>query len=192
MLVLLNKPFKMLSQFNPNPDYPEHRTLAELDLPKGLRAVGRLDYDSEGLLLLTDDAQLERRLLAPEEKHARKYMVQVDGSPSEACIAELRQGGLEIRVNKKVHRCAPMQVKVLSGAPEGMWERSPRVDEMAAQRSTWLELTLTEGKNRQIRRMTAKVGHPTLRLVRSSLLHYAVHSILPGHWKQLDEDLSVR
>lgn len=176
----------MLSQFNPNPDYPEHRTLAELDLPVGLRPVGRLDYDSEGLLLLTDDAHLERRLLAPEEKHPRSYLVQVDGSPSDACLQLLRQGGLEIRVKKKLHCCAPIQVEVLSGEPEGMWERFPAVDKRSAERSSWLKLTLTEGKNRQIRRMTAKVGHPTLRLARTSLLHYAVHSILPGHWKRLD------
>ena len=186
MLILFNKPYQMLSQFNPNPDYPEQRTLPPALAELGVLPLGRLDYDSEGLLLLSDEPGLEREVLHPDRQHTRTYLVQVDGTPTEEAVDLLKRGGLEIRVGKKRHVCAPVQVQMLSGPPEWLWERSPMVDEASERRSSWMALTLTEGKNRQVRRMTAKIGCPTLRLIRAQVLEYEVEAIRSGEYVQTE------
>lgn len=170
----------MLSQFNENPDYPDQRCLAQVGLPSGVFPLGRLDYDSEGLLLLSDERQLEQRLLDPVHQHPRSYLVQVAGSPTSETIDSLRHGGVEIRVNKKPHLCRPVEAQLVD-QPAWVWPRSPAVDPNTP--SSWLELTLTEGKNRQVRRMTAKLGHPTLRLIRTSIMDYSCEGLSPGQWR---------
>jgi len=184
MLILYNKPYHVLSQYNSNPDYPKHKTLAECGLPVSLEPVGRLDYDSEGFLLLSNDPKVGE-MLHPKFKHPRTYLVQVDGAPSNDSLELLRKGGLEIRVGKKGHTCLPVEVRILESAPDWLWERNPAVDESADQRSSWIELTLREGKNRQVRRMMAKIGCPTLRLIRTSILEYKLGTLKPGEWKKL-------
>jgi len=172
----------MLSQYNPNPDYPEQRTLPVEFFAMGLKPLGRLDYDSEGLLLLSDKEEAEQQLMNPKKKQCKVYLVQVEGMPSEDALLELREGGLMIRVAKKDHHCAPAKATLLKGSPDWVWEREPAVD--TASESSWLELTLTEGKNRQVRRMTAKVGHPTLRLIRTQIAKYALGDLAPGEWRK--------
>ena len=180
MLALYHKPYQMLSQYNPNPDYPEHRTLPPELQAQGLQPLGRLDFDSEGLLLLSDDSSLEQRLLAPGAKKSKTYLVQVQGTPSAESLGRLREGGLVIRVAKKDHACAPAVVEVLAEEPRGLAERCPAVDVSGG--TTWISLSLTEGKNRQVRRMTAKVGHPTLRLIRTEIAGYKLGSLAAGEW----------
>ena len=182
MLILYNKPYRILSQFNLNPDYPDRRTLAEGALPEGVKPLGRLDYDSEGLLLLSDNPKDEKAFLDPGNNHKRTYYVQLDGQPSVDDLKKIKCGDLEIRVHKKVHLCRPAEVDLLEQPPEWLWERTPAVDADSQHRSNWIRLTLTEGKNRQVRRMTAKIGCPTLRLVRESIGDYSVQSLPSGVW----------
>lgn len=182
MILAVHKPYGVLSQFNVNPDYPDQRTLGELGLPPEMYVVGRLDRDSEGLLLLTDEKDLERQLLHPEVGHSRAYMVQVDGSPSEADLSVLRRGGLEIRG----YSTQPCRVKKLRVAPP-FSKRVPAVDPSAEARSCWLEMILREGKNRQVRRMTAKIGCPTLRLVRVRIGALELGDLAVGEWRMLSE-----
>lgn len=187
MVIALHKPYGVLSQFNLNPDYPNQRTLHALGLPPELHPIGRLDLDSEGLLLLTDDKKLEASLLNPEHGHRRSYLVQVDGRPDHQAIHLLRQGGLEIK-GGRTKKC---RVELLSQAPE-LEERAPSVDAAAAKRSSWLRMELTEGKNRQVRRMTAQVGYPTLRLVRESIGDLRVPELAVGEWRVLSaEDVAL-
>ena len=180
MLILFNKPYQVLSQFNENPDQKGQRTLAEFNFPTSVHPIGRLDYDSEGLLLLSDDLTQERTLLHPSKNHERTYLVQIDGHITEEQEALLQQGGLEIKVGGKTHQCKPAKVKKLFKAPDWLWDREIPVDPYASARSSWLELTLTEGKNRQVRRMTARLNLPTLRLIRKSILSYSVHTLSTG------------
>lgn len=182
MIIALNKPYGVLSQFNQNPDYPDQLTLLSLNLPPQMMPVGRLDLDSEGLLLLTDEPGLEEKLLAPENKHRRAYLAQVEGKPDMVAIEQLRAGGLEIR-GHTTRRC---RVKLLPEAPD-LAPREPAVDPAAAGRSRWLHLELTEGKNRQVRRMTAKVGYPTLRLYRVSIGDFQLTDLAPGEWRVISE-----
>lgn len=161
MLFGFYKPFGVLSQFNANPDYPGQKLLSEFGFPKGLEPVGRLDMDSEGLLLLSDRKGLTGELLKPESGHDRVYLVQVDGCPSAMDLRLLREGGVEI----KGYETLPCKVFLLDEAPE-LPERDPAVDVHAAGRSRWLRMEMREGKNRQVRRMVAKVDCPCLRLVR--------------------------
>ncbi|MGJ8672322.1 pseudouridine synthase [Rubritalea sp.] len=180
MVILLNKPYGVLSQFNQNPDFPSQRTLGELNLPPELHPVGRLDMDSEGMLLLTDDIKLEATLLSPDKGHKRSYLVQVDGLPTMASIHELRSGGVEI----KGHLTKKCRVESLTNALN-LEEREPAVDAAAAKRSSWLRMELSEGRNRQVRRMTAKIGHPTLRLYRESIGGLGLGDLAPGEWRCL-------
>lgn len=180
MVIALNKPYGVLSQFNQNPDYPDQMTLMDLRLPPRLHPVGRLDMDSEGLLILTDDLDVESKLLDPEYGHKRAYLVQVDGTPSVEALCSLRQGGLKIK-NYFTKKC---RVEVLVEPPK-LEAREPAVDLAAAKRSSWLRVELREGKNRQVRRMTAKVGCPTLRLVRESIGSLAVSDLKLGEWRVL-------
>ncbi len=155
----------MLSQFTR--EIPEHRVLGDLsDFPKDVYPVGRLDRDSEGLLILTNDRRLNEALLHPSRKHGRTYWAQVEGSPTEQLLARLRSG-VTIRAKGKTHHCAPLQARVLSEEEtQDILPRTPPVRFRKSVPDAWLELTLTEGKNRQVRKMCASVGLPVLRLIR--------------------------
>ena len=158
---VINKPYGVLSQFTR--EIPEHRTLADLfDFPQQVYPVGRLDRDSEGLLVLTDDSSLNEQLLHPRHGHRRTYWVQVEGSPTAENLATLAAGP-EIRIKGKVHRSRPLLVeRIVPAVPR----RDPPIRVRQSIPDTWLSLTLTEGKNRQVRRMCAAVGYPVLRLLR--------------------------
>ena len=184
MIIILNKPYGVLSQFNQNPDYPEQKTLADLELPLPPTAmpVGRLDMDSEGLLLLSDEKGFEESLIHPKHGHRRSYLVQVDGSPKHSVIEMLRSGGIEIRG----HRTKKCRASLLKEAPQ-LAERVPPVDKVQADRSSWLSIELTEGKNRQVRRMTAKVGFPTLRLIRQKIGNFEAADLKLGEWRVISE-----
>ena len=181
MLVALHKPYGVLSQFNPNPGEGEQRTLRELGLPPKVVPLGRLDMDSEGLLLLTDDRKLEHQLLHPKFKHRRRYLVLVEGVPGAGDLDRLRQGGLEI----KGHRCLPCRAGALKAKPDWVEERDPPVRVRQNIIDTWLRLELREGKNRQLRRMTAAVGFPTLRLLREGIGALPLGDLPRGEWRIL-------
>lgn len=174
MLILLNKPYGVLCQFTDR-STPPRRTLAEFVRHKDVYAAGRLDYDSEGLLLLTDDGALAHRLTDPRHKQPKTYLVQVEGLPSAAAIAALRDG-----VDLADGRTRPAEVEVLEAAPAGLWPRDPPVRFRKSVPDHWLRLTLREGRNRQVRRMTAAVGLPTLRLIRERIGDYALDGLQPG------------
>lgn len=164
------KPFGMLSQFTPEQE--GQPTLADLDFsfPKNVYPVGRLDADSEGLLLLTDDSSLNNKILHPEHHIPKTYWVQVEGLPAEPDLEKLRYG-VDIRIKGRVHRTQPAIVRLLKTDPE----LPPRIPPVRFRKSVpdcWLEITLTEGKNRQLRRMCAAIGFPVLRLVRVAMGPY--------------------
>ncbi len=161
MIIALNKPYGVLSQFTPEPG-SMYTTLEQFGLPPDVYPVGRLDADSEGLLLLSDEKGLVSRLLEPVNAHRRTYWVQVEGRPASEALRKLESG---LELNGYV--TLPCTVRLLEPEPE-LWPRMPPIRYRASVPTTWLEMTLTEGKNRQVRRMTAKIGHPTLRLIRSS------------------------
>lgn len=175
---LLYKPYGVLSQFTR--EEPHHRTLADLhDWPPGVYPVGRLDRDSEGLLLLTNDKSLTHRLLDPAFAHPRTYWVQVEGVPDTEALDALRTG-VDIRIRKKTHRTRPAEVSLLEEPPP-LPERDPPVRFRKTVPDRWLELTLTEGRNRQVRRMCAAVGYPVLRLVRVRIAGLALPKTMrPG------------
>lgn len=178
MVLAIHKPYGVLSQFTP--DQPGQRTLAEFGLPAGVYPVGRLDLDSEGLLLLTDEAGFNHRLLDPVAAHPRTYQVQVEGVATESALRTLSAGGLVIQG----HRTRPARVVVLDEPPE-LPPREPPVRFRKSIPTAWLELTLVEGKNRQVRRMTAAVGLPTLRLVRCAIGGYRPLDLAAGCWRVL-------
>ncbi len=178
MLIALNKPYDVLSQFTP--ELPGQRTLAECGLPPKVYPIGRLDRDSEGLLLLTNESSLVSRLLEPKAGHPREYWAQVEGIPSAEALEHLQRGGLELRD----HRCLPCKAYLLAHEPE-LPPRTPPIRFRANIPTSWLSLELTEGKNRQVRRMTAAVGYPTLRLVRVRIGQYYLASLAPGEWLEL-------
>ncbi len=158
------KPYGMLSQFTP--EQPGQSTLADLAvrLPAGVYPVGRLDADSEGLLLLSDDPRLNARLLPPDRAHVRTYLAQVEGIPQEPALAQLREG-VPLRIDGRLYRTRPAQVRLIE-APPNLPPRRPPIRFRKSVPDAWLEISLFEGKNRQVRRMCAAVGHPVLRLVR--------------------------
>lgn len=180
MLIAFNKPFGVLSQFTPEPG-SRWRTLAEFGFPKNVYPIGRLDADSEGLLLLGDEPGLNARLLDPEHGHVREYWVQVERVPDDATLLRLAQGG-EIGG----HRCRPCRVRRLEPPPR-LPPRVPPVRFRKSVADAWLALELTEGKNRQVRRMTAAAGHPTLRLVRVRVGGWSLRfeELGPGRWREL-------
>lgn len=160
---LINKPYDYLSQFTK--EEAHHQTLADLyDFPPDVYPVGRLDRDSEGLLLLTNDKQLHTRLLHPKWQHQRTYWVQVEGQPDAQALAQLEKG-VHIRAKGQSWTTLPAKVNLLEKAP-AIPERQPPIRERKNIPTTWLALSLTEGKNRQVRRMCAAVGYPVLRLIR--------------------------
>lgn len=173
-VILLNKPYGVLSQFTGEPG---QRTLAECGLPADVYAAGRLDADSEGLLLLTDDGALQHRLADPRHKESKTYLVQVEREPDDAALASLA-GGLDLGD----FRTRPCQVRRIE-EPDWLWPRDPPVRFRKAIPTAWLEIKLTEGKNRQVRRMSAKVGFPTLRLLRVAIGPWQLGDLLPGQWR---------
>lgn len=179
MVIAFHKPYGVLSQFTE--DQPGQKTLARFSFPPAVYPVGRLDMDSEGLLLLSDEAGLNHRLLDPDEAHPRTYWVQVEGEVGESAMARLRRGGIEI----KGHRTLPCSVTRIQ--PQ-MDPRDPPIRERRHIPTSWLEMTLCEGKNRQVRRMTAAVGHPTLRLVRVAIGKLALAELACGQWRMLEAD----
>jgi 23S rRNA pseudouridine2457 synthase len=179
MLVLFNKPFDVLCQFTDRSGQPR-RMLADFHLPPKVYPAGRLDRDSEGLLLLTDDGALAHRITDPRHKQPKTYLAQVEGTPDEAALLGLRRG---VALNDGITR--PADARVLPHAPEGLWPRHPPVRFRKTVPDAWIELTIREGRNRQVRRMTAAVGLPTLRLVRVSVGEHALGGLLPGQWKLL-------
>ena len=179
MILAFTKPYGILSQFTK--EAPHHRTLAEFGFPPGVYPVGRLDADSEGLLLLSDEKGLADRLLNPSGKHPRTYWSQVEGTPSETDLRPLELGGLRIRG----HCTLPCRARLMRREPD-VPPRIPPVRYRASIPTSWLELTLVEGKNRQVRRMTAAIGFPTLRLLRARIGNFSLAGLKPGAWKELD------
>ncbi len=179
MVIAFHKPYGVLCQFTP--DQPGQRTLADFGFPPGVYPVGRLDMDSEGLLLLSDEPGFNNRLLDPKTAHPRTYLAQVEGIPTAEAVAKLVRGGLDIQG----HRTLPCKVRLLESEPE-LIPRDPPVRFRKLIPTAWLELQLVEGKNRQVRRMTAAVGFPTLRLVRVAIGRLEVADLLLGSWEKLD------
>lgn len=180
---LVHKPYGYLSQFSKV--VPEHQTLADLgDFPKEVYPVGRLDRDSEGLLLVTDDKKLNHQLLNPAFQHPRIYLAQVEGKITATAMTALQEG-VAIKINKKSHFTLPAKVEILDQL-NGIEDRDPPIRYRANIPTTWIRLTLTEGKNRQVRRMCAKVGFPVLRLIRVSIGRLKLEGIPRGEFAELD------
>ena len=175
MLVAFNKPYGVLCQFTDR-STPPRRTLAGFGLPPGVYAAGRLDYDSEGLLLLTDDGAMAHRLTDPRHKQPKTYWVQVEGDPDDEQVAALRRG---VTLNDGPTRPARVQ-RIDTPA---LWPRDPPVRFRKTVPDAWLEVIISEGRNRQVRRMTAAVGLPTLRLVRVAVGGHRLDELPPGQWR---------
>ncbi len=182
--IVFYKPYGVLTQFSDRDDSATSRSTLKDYIPiTSVYPVGRLDLDSEGLLLLTDHGQLQHKLSDPSFQHPRTYWVQVENIPDPGAIAKLQTG----IVIKGGYKTKPAKVKLLSESPN-LPLRNPPIRARAHIPTAWLEITLTEGKNRQVRRMTATVGFPTLRLVRVAIAHLRLDSLIPGQWRDLTED----
>ena len=179
MVIAFHKPYGVLCQFTQ--DQPGQRTLADFAFPAGVYPVGRLDMDSEGLLLLSDEAGFNHRLLDPQAAHGRTYWAQVEGAPNDEALMRLRRGGIEIQN----YRTLPCGAQLLEPEPQVV-ERNPPVRFRKLIPTSWMELRLTEGKNRQVRRMTAAVGLPTLRLIRVRIGEFLLGDLPAGSWRELD------
>jgi 23S rRNA pseudouridine2457 synthase len=177
MLIAFNKPFGVICKFRPEPG---RATLADYIKLPNVYPAGRLDTDSEGLLLLTDDGMLQARIANPRHKLPKIYWAQVEGVSTEAALTALRSG-----VDLGDFKTIPAGARLID-EPANLWSRDPPIRYRAKIPTTWLELTLREGKNRQVRRMTAKVGFPTLRLVRAAIGQVSVASLAPGSWREID------
>ena len=178
MVVAFHKPYGVLCQFTP--DLQGQRTLADFGFPAGVYPVGRLDMDSEGLLLLSDEPGFNNRLLDPKMAHPRTYLAQVEGAPTPEAVAKLKHGGILIQG----YRTRPCQARLLDAEPQ-VAPRDPPVRFRQLIPTAWLELQLIEGKNRQVRRMTAAVGLPTLRLIRVEIGQLDAASLAQGEWLEL-------
>ncbi len=178
MLIAFNKPCGVLCQFTDHSASPR-RTLADFGLPAGVYPAGRLDFDSEGLLLLTDDGALAHQLTDPRHKQPKTYWVQVEGEPTLQQLAALRAG---VSLNDGPTR--PARARLLDPAPS-LWPRDPPVRFRKSVADAWIELVISEGRNRQVRRMTAAVGLPTLRLVRSAIGAWPLGDLPSGGWRAL-------
>ena len=176
-LILLNKPYGVLCQFT---DEAGRATLKDCVAVPGVYAAGRLDTDSEGALLLTDDGPLQHRIADPRHKQPKTYLVQVEGEPDEAALARLRAG-----LDLGDFRTRPCRARAVA-EPDWLWPRDPPVRFRNSVPTSWLEIVLREGKNRQVRRMTAKVGFPTLRLIRIAIGPWRLDGLLPGQWRELE------
>jgi 23S rRNA pseudouridine2457 synthase len=177
-LILFNKPYGVLSQFTDRGSEGARATLSDYIAVPGVYPAGRLDRDSEGLLLLTDDGKLQAHIADPRFKLPKTYLVQVEGEVAEACLAMLRQG-----VGLQDGMTLPAEVERMAD-PE-LWPRDPPIRVRQSVPACWIRLTIREGRNRQVRRMTAAVGHPTLRLVRWGIGDWTVAGLEPGEWREV-------
>lgn len=182
-LILFNKPCGVLSQFN---DRAGRRDLSDFITVPGVYPAGRLDKDSEGLLVLTDDGALQARISSPRFKLGKRYLVQVEGQPDASALRSLRRG-----VSLADGFARPVSAEP-QAAPDWLWPRDPPVRFRKAIPTSWLEIELREGRNRQVRRMTAAVGHPTLRLVRLSVGPWQLGRLEPGQWQEADPSLLAK
>ena len=180
MLIAFHKPYGVLSNFTP--DGSPNRTLAEFKFPKNVYPIGRLDADSEGLLLLTDEPALNERLLHPKQAHPREYWAEVERIPTPAALHQLERGVLV-----QGHTTLPCRAQFLEPQPQ-LPPRDPPIRFRKKVPTCWIALELIEGKNRQVRRMTAAVGHPTLRLLRVRIGEYRLENLKCGEWKTLDAE----
>ncbi|NLB12845.1 MAG: pseudouridine synthase [Gammaproteobacteria bacterium] len=177
MLIAFNKPYGVLCQFTDR-SVPPRPTLAGFGLPPQVYAAGRLDFDSEGLLLLTDDGRLAHRLTDPRHRQHKTYLVQIEGEPDDAALEALRRG-----VTLKDGPTLPARARRVD-PPDWLWPRDPPIRVRKSVPDSFIELTITEGRNRQVRRMTAAVGHPTLRLVRLAIGAHRLDGLIPGQWRE--------
>ena len=178
--ILFYKPYGVLCQFTDDSVSPRPTLKKYIDIPE-VYSVGRLDFDSEGLLLLTNDGQLKHRLIDPQFEHSRTYWVQVEGLPTAEALQKLRDG-----ITIQGYRTKPAIAKLLDSEPD-LPAREPPIRFRANIPTAWLELSLTEGKNRQVRKMTAAVGFPTLRLVRVAIAHLRLGDLDVGQWRNLTQ-----
>jgi 23S rRNA pseudouridine2457 synthase len=181
-LIMFNKPFAVLSQFTDRGSETKRQTLSDFVDAPGVYPAGRLDRDSEGLLLLCDDGKLQARIADPRFKLPKSYLVQVEGVPDAAALARLRQG-----VSLKDGMTRPAEVAQID--EPALWPRDPPIRVRQSVPDSWISLTIREGRNRQVRRMTAAVGFPTLRLVRWSIGAWTLDGIAPGQWIDGDPNL---
>jgi 23S rRNA pseudouridine2457 synthase len=175
-IILFNKPFRVLSQFR---DTESKATLSNYFDDPDLRIAGRLDFDSEGLLMLTDDGKLLQKITHPRYKLPKTYWAQVEGEPTREAIGHLRTG-----VTLKDGRTRPATAELID-EPESLWPRDPPIRYRASIPSSWIKLTISEGRNRQVRRMTAAVGFPTLRLIRARVGDWELAELKPGEYRQI-------
>ena len=181
---IINKPYHVLSQFTSDEG---KKSLADFFVvPKDVYPVGRLDYDSEGLLILTNDTEINHRLLAPQYNHQREYWVQVEGSVNNDALNELQQGVI-ISIDGKQHKTLPCKATLFEQEPK-VAPRNPPIRFRQNIPTSWISLAITEGKNRQVRRMTAKVGFPTLRLIRYRIEGITIDHLLPGDMQEVSRD----
>jgi 23S rRNA pseudouridine2457 synthase len=177
-LILFNKPFNVLSQFS---DEQGRATLADFMSAPACRVAGRLDYDSEGLLLLTDDGRLQQQIANPSNKQWKTYLVQVEGTLDEDAVTRLTVG-----VSLNDGPTLPARARRVP--PPTLWDRNPPIRTRKTVPDSWLELSIREGRNRQIRRMTAQVGFPTLRLVRTTIGQWSLEDLQPGQYREVSLD----
>ena len=176
--ILFNKPMGVLSQFTDTKSPSLRPTLSGFDLPKGVYAAGRLDRDSEGLLILTDSGKLQARIASPKSGTEKTYLVQIEGAPSDAELQPLRDG-----LTLKDGPTRKARARLI--APPEIWDRDPPVRVRQSIPDRWIEVTLTEGRNRQVRRMTAAIGFPTLRLIRWRVGDWTLDGLSPGAWREV-------
>ena len=174
-IILLNKPFQVLSQFT---DEQGRETLASYVKESNVYPAGRLDYDSEGLLLLTDDGSIQHQISHPSKKMSKTYWVQVEGNPRPEQLQPLKAG-----IQLQDGPCKPAQVRIID--PPSVWPRNPPIRSRQQDKTCWLEISIQEGRNRQVRRMTAAIGFPTLRLIRIQIGPWKLDKLLPGESKVL-------
>ena len=179
MLIAFNKPYNVLCQFTDS-ETPARTTLADFGMPADVYAAGRLDFDSEGMLLLSDDGARIAQISSPKFKWPKTYLVQVEGIPSDEQIKALAKG---VKLNDGM--TLPGQARALETAPDWLWPRDPPVRHRKTVPDSFIELTIREGRNRQVRRMTAAVGLPTLRLIRTAIGPYHLRDLPTGTWQQV-------